>query len=312
MDIKAPSASNSIYDLASLDKLRKDALNNEKGALRKAAQQFETIFLSMMLKSMRDANQYFEADSPMNSQYAKFYRDMHDQQMVQDLAHQNVLGIADLIVEQLAPDYERVIPASMLVGQRGSEHLQPLTNDNTLTPAGIAVEQPIPTLVDTKFPQPDRAAALKLQFVAELLPAAQQAATSLGVDPHVLVAQAAKETDWGRQLPTTATGQSSFNWFQLPATNTWTGATLQSNMQVIQAGQFQRQPKLIRAYDSAEAGLSDYAAWLKSKPQYQAALEQASDSNQFLQALQQGGWSKDPHYAASVMHHLAQILNIKP
>lgn len=312
MDIKASSVSNSIYDLANLDKLRKEALNNEKGALRKAAQQFETIFLSMMLKSMRDANQYFEADSPLNSQYTKFYRDMNDQQMVQDLAHQNVLGIADLIVEQLAPDYERVIPASMLVGHRGSENLQPLNDDKATIPAGRAVNQPTPTLVDTKLPQSDPAAAHKLQFIAELMPSAKKVALQLGVDPNVLVAQAAQASDWGREVPITATGASSFNWFNLSASNTWAGATLQSDGQVLQQGQFQRQPRLIRSYDSAEASLTDYVAWLQSKPQYQDALAKASNASEFLQGLQQAGWSKDPHYAAAVMQHLAQILNIKP
>ncbi len=50
----------------------------KKAALHEAAAQFEAIFMQMLLKSMRQAQDVLESDSPFNSQSAKFYRDMHD------------------------------------------------------------------------------------------------------------------------------------------------------------------------------------------------------------------------------------------
>ena len=73
-----------IHDIANLDKLRQKAVdgdeNSEKEALSAAAKQFESIFTTMLLKSMRDANSTFESGL-MDSQNQQFYRQMMDEQM---------------------------------------------------------------------------------------------------------------------------------------------------------------------------------------------------------------------------------------
>ncbi len=93
-----------IHDISSLDKLRQQAVSGKEGdddaALRAAARQFESIFTSMMLKSMRDANTHFESDLT-NSQNGQFYRQMLDEQMSSELSANGSLGLADMIVAQL-------------------------------------------------------------------------------------------------------------------------------------------------------------------------------------------------------------------
>ena len=42
-------------DSRSLDALKRDAQRDPHGAMRKAAQQFEALFMQMVLKSMREA-----------------------------------------------------------------------------------------------------------------------------------------------------------------------------------------------------------------------------------------------------------------
>lgn len=98
-DIRAQSRSS--------DSKEKDA------ALKEAAQQFEAIFMRMLLSSMRKAQEVLESDSPFNSQSTKFYRDMHDQQMAVELSSNGTLGLTDLIVRQLGggDDYK---PSSVL------------------------------------------------------------------------------------------------------------------------------------------------------------------------------------------------------
>lgn len=110
------SNSSHFLDLGGLDSLRVQAQKDEKGTLKEAAKQFEGIFIQMLMKSMRDANAAFKSDSPMNSQTTDFYEQMRDQQMSVDLSNKGMLGLAELMVQQLDPDSSPVSPASVLRG----------------------------------------------------------------------------------------------------------------------------------------------------------------------------------------------------
>src|SRR5690606_21365231 len=60
-------------------------------------------------------------------------------------------------------------------------------------------------------------------FVNALLPHARRAAERLGVDPKLLVAQAALETGWGASIPRRADGRSTHNLFGIKAGASWRG-----------------------------------------------------------------------------------------
>jgi len=104
----------SMAQTGDLDSLRQRAFKNDKAALREAAQQFESIFMGMVLKSMRQANAVFEEDSPLKSRYGDMYRDMYDGQLSKDLSKQGSLGLAELLVEQFGGGGESYTPASVL------------------------------------------------------------------------------------------------------------------------------------------------------------------------------------------------------
>ncbi len=72
----APQVDVSYHDLSSLNELRALASKDKVAAVRQAAQQFESVFMGMLMSSMRKANQTFEEDNPLNSQATGFYRDM--------------------------------------------------------------------------------------------------------------------------------------------------------------------------------------------------------------------------------------------
>ncbi|MCL1141701.1 flagellar assembly peptidoglycan hydrolase FlgJ [Shewanella gaetbuli] len=110
------SNSSHFLDLGGLDSLRAQAQKDEKGALKEAAKQFEGIFIQMLMKSMRDANAVFKADSPLNSQTTEFFEQMRDQQMSLDLSNKGMLGLAELMVQQLSPEDSPITPASVLRG----------------------------------------------------------------------------------------------------------------------------------------------------------------------------------------------------
>ncbi|GIU09853.1 MULTISPECIES: flagellar assembly peptidoglycan hydrolase FlgJ [unclassified Shewanella] len=124
------SNASQFLDLGGLDSLRSRAQNDETSALKEVAQQFEGIFVQMLMQSMRDANAVFESDSPMNSQYTKFYEQMHDQQMSLNLSGEGMLGLADLMVQQLDPANSPMTPASVLRGDiNGGSKAAALTMD---------------------------------------------------------------------------------------------------------------------------------------------------------------------------------------
>lgn len=124
------SNASQFLDLGGLDSLRSRAQKDETSALKEVAQQFEGIFVQMLMQSMRDANAVFESDSPMNSQYTKFYEQMHDQQMSLNLSGEGMLGLADLMVQQLDPANSPMTPASVLRGDiNGGSKAAALTMD---------------------------------------------------------------------------------------------------------------------------------------------------------------------------------------
>src|SRR5210317_1518087 len=89
-------------DLAQLNTLKAKAGTDKNAALKEVAQQFEQMFMNMMLKSMREASNSFSEDSYFNSSETQFFQSMLDQQMTTDLATQgNGIGLADVIVRQL-------------------------------------------------------------------------------------------------------------------------------------------------------------------------------------------------------------------
>lgn len=110
----APQVDVSYHDLSSLNELRALASKDKVAAVRQAAQQFESVFMGMLMSSMRKANQTFEEDNPLNSQATGFYRDMYDSQLTAELSKKGTLGLADLMVQQLAPEAAKSKAASQV------------------------------------------------------------------------------------------------------------------------------------------------------------------------------------------------------
>ncbi|MGA7594629.1 MAG: rod-binding protein [Gallionella sp.] len=97
MAVPPNPASQLAIDANSLDRLRAEASKSPDKALKAAAQQFEAVFLNMMLKSMRDAT---PQDGVLDNQQTKMYTGMLDQQLAQSMANRGI-GLADIMVKQL-------------------------------------------------------------------------------------------------------------------------------------------------------------------------------------------------------------------
>ena len=95
----SPSA---YYDLQGLANLKKDAGKSSEN-LAGVAQQFESLFMKMILDSARKANDVFGEDNYLNSRETEFYQQMMDDQLSTELTKGSGLGIAAMLVKQLSP-----------------------------------------------------------------------------------------------------------------------------------------------------------------------------------------------------------------
>ncbi|AWL12572.1 Peptidoglycan hydrolase FlgJ [Saliniradius amylolyticus] len=293
-----------VYDLKSLNNLRQAALEGNDKALDQAAKQFESIFLGMMLKSMRDANAVLEDDdSPLNSRQVKYYQDMYDKQLASDLSSKGSVGLADLIVQQLG-NPEGYTPASFV---RDDGNLSSM-NRNRLeateqAQARVLGPRSQPAHKDSAFASPD-------EFVAALLPQAEKVADKLGLDPKALVAQAALETGWGQHMIHMGPGKNSHNLFGIKADNGWKGDKAVVNTLEFDNGVASTQKAPFRAYGSFAESFEDYAQFVEQNPRYAKAVRMSDNPEAYFHELQKAGYATDPDYANKVLKVLnSDILN---
>jgi peptidoglycan hydrolase FlgJ len=86
------------FDPQRLGSLRAPAKANDAAAMRKVAQEFESLLLSQLMKSMRSAS---FGDELFESQGTKAFTGMLDEQYAQALSRHPGIGLADLIVRQI-------------------------------------------------------------------------------------------------------------------------------------------------------------------------------------------------------------------
>ncbi|GFE84789.1 peptidoglycan hydrolase FlgJ [Steroidobacter agaridevorans] len=271
---------NASFDFAALASLRNDATSKQDVAtLKEAAKQFESLFTQMMLKSMRDANRSFGEGSMFDSSQGDFYQDMFDDQISLELSKGKGLGLADVLVRQLAQ-------SGMVKGADAAAAAQAEFPATTQNVSAAGDHQPL--------------AKSKEDFVKMMWPHAQRAGQALGVDPSALVAQAALETGWGRAVPNHSSG-SSFNLFGIKAGSGWEGATATVPTLEFEQGVAVRKVERFRAYDSPADSFNDYARLIGNNPRYENARGAGGDVATFASALQEGGYATDPNYAQKIV-----------
>ncbi len=293
------------HDFSGLNSLRSDAKSEDGGknreALHAAAKQFESIFMKMLLSSMRKAGDVLESDSPFNSQTTKFYRDMHDQQLAVNLSEQGSLGLADMIVKQLSNDYPGYKPASVLRGDAN-----PLTIKSSAGSEKKSDAVPVESASKSKEQDPGFFEN-PVAFVQSMLPVAKKVASAVGMNPVMMVAQAALETGWGSKIIKKTNGDSSFNLFGIKADTRWSGDKAQVQTLEYRDGVARKESASFRAYGSIEDSMKDYLSFLSSNPRYDKALQNVQQPDSYFNELQQAGYATDPQYAKKVMNVMKQI-----
>ena len=97
MTVNTRQHANNYNDFTGLANLRTQAQKDQKGALNETAQQFEALFIQMMLAEMRKS---IPKEGMFDSQAVQTYQDMSDKQVALDMAKRGDFGIANVIKQQ--------------------------------------------------------------------------------------------------------------------------------------------------------------------------------------------------------------------
>ncbi len=302
-------------DTRATQDLRAKFKQDPEGGLKAAAQQFEGMFLQMVLKGMRDT---VPQDGMLSSDTTRFYTSMLDQQLAQELAARPGLGFARLIEQQLgrnlagggaeAPTASAAASGNALPLSLGnSRHLSAQAGE-ALNRAAEAVRSgdwpTARTQVETALGGAEGVPASARDFVNRVWPHAVEASRSTGIPPQFLVAHAALESGWGKSEMRRADGSSSHNLFGIKAGKSWNGASVEALTTEYVNGEAQRTTEKFRAYASYAEAFRDYASLLRDNPRYGAVIG-SQDGTEFARRLQQAGYATDPMYADK----LARIIN---
>jgi flagellar protein FlgJ len=346
--VNAPDVSSQFaLDAKALSALREEAKSSPDKALGAASQQFEAVFLQMMLKAMRDAT---PQDGMLDSSATRMYTSMFDQQIAQTMAKRGT-GLAAVIERQLS----RAMPhaAATPAGAATATQSAPTTTGATATSAatkvspaaraakaspaaGVQGTRRTGTALDTyrrtaspathasaakattatpATTAPKTASASLGQtmvagikhFVDTLRPAAEAAAKAVGLPVEYLLAQAGLESGWGKHQPKDAATGASHNVFGIKAGRAWQGKVVEAPTKEVVAGASVPTSARFRAYDSYASSFGDFAKLLRGSRRYAPALAQAADPAAYAKALQRGGYATDPAYAAKLTRAIASV-----
>jgi flagellar protein FlgJ len=278
-DNQAPLA----MDVQALGRLKQAAKAQSPAALKETAQQFEALFINMMLKSMRQAS---PQGGLAESSDGQLYTSMLDQQLSQVMAKRGI-GLADMMLRQLS-----------------ATSSPPLTEPSNakFDAAQAALEKPqAPSVSPPSAPSTALSGtSLVDEFRNNMRGPAEAAARITGLPAEFIMGQAALESGWGKREIVSAQGQNSFNLFGIKATPAWKGATVEVMTTEYVDGAPRKVMAKFRAYDSYDQAFEDYARLLTRSKRYEGVLANGQSLAGFAQGMQSAGYATDPAYAAKL------------
>ncbi|MEN8179482.1 MAG: flagellar assembly peptidoglycan hydrolase FlgJ [Pseudomonadota bacterium] len=295
----------SVYnDFQGLAALKHQARQDQAGSLDKVAKQFESLFVQMMVKQMRQAS---FGGGLLDSDKTRFYQDMYDKQLSLHLSESGGIGIGEMLSKQLAKEQQSEQPG-MIQGTAiaPSADLADYRN-NPVSPAirylSVKLRESVnaPESSEIKPSSPVQSLDSPEKFVKSLWSAAEQAASTIGLPTEALLAQAALETGWGNHVMSAGNGKSSHNLFGIKADQRWDGDQVRRDTLEYENGVAIRKRDAFRAYRSYDESFQDYVAFLQSSPRYAEALAKGHDSQAYFSALQDAGYATDPKYAEKIL-----------
>ena len=153
------STSKSYMDFSGLGELRGKAQQNQDKALKESAQQFEGMFIQMMMKSMREANAPMK-DEDNQSHAMETFEGLFDKEVSLQMAKRGAIGVG-AFMERAVKQQSSPPPttAAMLGARQPSIPLTPKQEPMRLPTAadlnkGFALEKELPLKSLQEFKMP--------------------------------------------------------------------------------------------------------------------------------------------------------------
>lgn len=276
-------------DGRSLDALRREAQRDPHAAVKKAATQFEALFMQMVLKSMREAT--LKSGLMDGGSGEAMMTSMFDQQLATTMAGQGGT-LAQVLTAQL------------------TRHLSPAAVDGAEADRSSAIAAPqaatgLLRYLETAQLAPTAAAsaepASSESFVRRHWQDALEAERASGVPAGFILSQAALESGWGKHEIRHTDGRASHNLFGIKAGEHWRGDAVQVRTTEYENGAAQKITDRFRSYDSYADAFKDWATMMVNNPRYRQVRDAGADAQGFAQALQDAGYATDPRYRDKLM-----------
>jgi len=150
----------SYLDFSGLGELRGQAQQNQDKALKESAQQFEGLFIQMMMKSMRDASATMK-DEENQSNGLDTFENMFDKEISVQMAKRSALGVADYMAK--AVKQQIATPSALDVLNARQQQGIPLHPELAAMPLQRKASKAIPLTVDKIKPLSIEPKAFKIQ-----------------------------------------------------------------------------------------------------------------------------------------------------
>ena len=132
----AASATRSYLDFDGLGQLKGQARQDAKAATKETAQQFEALFIQMMLKSMREA---VDKDESSESSAKQTFEGMFDHEISVQMAKRGTMGLSDMLVKNLSATEASTSTAAML---QAREAAAPMPLNATAKARALSLQVP--------------------------------------------------------------------------------------------------------------------------------------------------------------------------
>jgi peptidoglycan hydrolase FlgJ len=312
------------YDFSSISQLKRNAISGTSDSIKQVADQFETLFINMMMQSMRKT---IPNGGLFNQSAMQLFTSMFDQQIAQQTAGKG-FGLANVIAKQLnnQPNTSANINAQPQTNnnQPNMRLAQSLFSDNqsNLSPAALGQmlyqQQKANNLTKANINALSQQTPLNdldkdpiTQFITEWFEPAQKASKASGIPYEVIIAQAALETGWGKKQIKTTDNQPSHNYFGIKATSSWKGHSTRLTTQEFLNNNMIKIKDDFRVYRNKQHALTDYLDLLTKNPRYKAVVN-APDARTAAKALQDAQYATDPNYSDKLIQIISRIEQIAP
>jgi Rod binding domain-containing protein len=153
------STAKSYLDFSGLGELRGQAQQNQDKALKESAQQFEGLFIQMMMKSMREASM---KDEENQSSGMETFENMFDKEISVQMAKRGALGVADFMEKTVKQQISSTSTSALEVLNARQAQAIPLRLEVSAMPLNRQMGKAIPFVVDKVKPLSMEPKAFKL------------------------------------------------------------------------------------------------------------------------------------------------------